>query len=127
MDYKTQMRQLIDIVKQNSFDNKLEDVMDDLMTLTTATKDLTDRINTRVKKSLNVDTASLKKSNKQKTAKSNAFPSVAPPPKPKAQTTHKTVTPTATSAKDIDDVRRDFVAKQKATQPTTPQSPIGTL
>ena len=52
MDYKNEMRKLIDIVKQQSFEATLADTMDDLLTLTTATKDLSDRINTRVAKSL---------------------------------------------------------------------------
>ena len=125
MDYKTQMRQLIDIVKQNSFEGNLEDTMDDLMTLTGATKDLTDRINTRIQKRLNVDSKSLKKPTTGKAPK--AFPSVAPSSKPKALSTQNTVTATATTAKDIDDMRKDFVAKQKATQAIAPQSPIGTF
>ena len=52
MDYKDEMRKLIDIVKQLSFEAKLEDTLDDLLTLTTATKDLSDRISTLVRKSL---------------------------------------------------------------------------
>ena len=55
MDYKNEMRKLIDIVKQQSFEATLADTMDDLLTLTTATKDLSDRINTRVAKSLNAN------------------------------------------------------------------------
>lgn len=124
MDYKTEMRQLIDIIKRNSFDNKLEDTIDDLMTLTTAAKDLTDRINTRVKKSLNVDSASLKAPTKSKPSKVKSFPSVAPPSKPKPTPTQNTVTSTATSAKDIADMRSDFVAKQAS---TAAQSPKGAL
>ena len=55
MEYKNEMRKLIDIVKQQSFEAKLANTMDDLLTLTTATKELSDRINTRVKKSLNAN------------------------------------------------------------------------
>ena len=51
MDYKTEMRKLIDIVKQQSFDAPLESTLEDLTTLSTAVKDLSDRINTRTKKS----------------------------------------------------------------------------
>ena len=125
MDYKTQMRQLIDIVKQNSFEGNLEDTMDDLITLTGATKDLTDRINTRIQKSLNVDSKSLKKPIKGKALK--AFPSVAPSQKSTPLPTQNSVSATATSAKDIDDMRRDFVTKQKAAQAITPQPPISTF
>ena len=53
MDYKDEMRKLIDIVKQQSFDAPLESTLEDLTTLSTAVKDLSDRITTRTKKSLN--------------------------------------------------------------------------
>ena len=55
MDYKNEMRKLIDIVKRQSFEATLADTMGDLLTLTTATKDLSDRINTRVAKSMNAN------------------------------------------------------------------------
>ena len=51
MDYKTEMRKLIDIVKQQSFDASLESTLEDLATLSTAVKDLSDKINTRTKQS----------------------------------------------------------------------------
>jgi hypothetical protein len=95
-----------------------------LVTLTTAAKDLTDRINTRVAKSLNVDNTKLKAPTKAKRTKVNAFPSVAPPSKPKQLPTQNAVTSTATSAKDIADIRSDFAAKQAA---TAAQSSLGTI
>ena len=52
MDYKDDMRRLIDIVKKLSFEAPLEQTLDDLKTLSTATHDLTDRIEMRVRKSL---------------------------------------------------------------------------
>ena len=66
MDYKTEMRKLIDIVKQQSFDAPLESTLEDLTTLSTAVKDLSDRINTRTKKSLNPnDKVKAKKKSKE--------------------------------------------------------------
>ena len=52
MEYKDDMRRLIDIVKKMSFEAPLEQTLDDLKTLSTATHDLTDRIEMRVRKSL---------------------------------------------------------------------------
>ena len=52
MDYKGDMRRLIDLVKKMSFEAPLEQTLDDLKTLSTATHELTDRIELRVRKSL---------------------------------------------------------------------------
>ena len=89
MDYKNEMRKLIDIVKQQSFEATLADTMDDLLTLTTATKDLSDRINTRVAKSLNAndnDAIKYKPNAKSKAKKVKNFPSITPPTIPKSLT-----------------------------------------
>ena len=87
MDYKNEMRKLIDIVKQQSFEAKLEDTLDDLLTLTTATKDLSDRISTRARKSLQPNDKEKKKTNKSSTAKTiKSFPSITPPPIPESKT-----------------------------------------
>ena len=130
MDYKNEMRKLIDIVKQQSFEAKLEDTLDDLLTLTTATKDLSDRISTRVRKSLQPNDKEKKKTNKSSTTKTvKSFPSITPPPIPKSKNlpTSNTVSSTATSAKDIDNVRNDFTAKQQAVQPIKAQGTVGAL
>jgi hypothetical protein len=130
MDYKNEMRKLIDIVKQQSFEAKLEDTLDDLLTLTTATKDLSDRISTRVRKSLQPNDKEKKKINKSSTAKTvKSFPSITPPPIPKSKNlpTSNAVSSTATSAKDIDNVRKDFMAKQQAVQPIKAQGTVGAL
>ncbi len=42
MDYKDELRKWIDVVKQQSFSAPLTTTLDDLKTLTTATKDLSD-------------------------------------------------------------------------------------
>ena len=97
MDYKNEMRKLIDIVKQQSFEATLADTMDDLLTLTTATKDLSDRIEMRVRKSLTADTKTAnKKASKKKAKKSKAikpFPSIKP--NNTQQQTQQTTTPSS--------------------------------
>ena len=132
MDYKNEMRKLIDIVKQQSFEATLADTMDDLLTLTTATKDLSNRINTRVAKSLNAndsDAIKYKPNTKSKAKKVKSFPSITPPSKPKSNNlpTANAVSSTSTSANDIQNVRNDFMAKQQASQPIKPQGSVGTL
>jgi ABC-type microcin C transport system duplicated ATPase subunit YejF len=52
MDYKDEMRKLIDIVKQQSFTAPLEQTLDDMKTMANAVKDMSDRIDLRVRKSL---------------------------------------------------------------------------
>jgi hypothetical protein len=52
MDYKDEMRKLIDIVKQQSFTAPLEQTLDDMKTIANAVKDMSDRIDLRVRKSL---------------------------------------------------------------------------
>ena len=75
MNCKDEMRKLIDLVKQQSFDAPLESTLEDLTTLSTAVKDLSDRITTRTKKSLNPnDKGKTKPLRKVKKAK--PFPSV---------------------------------------------------
>ena len=53
MNYKDEMRKLIELVKQQGFDAPLENTLEDLTTLSTVVKDLSDRITTRTQKSLN--------------------------------------------------------------------------
>ena len=132
MDYKNEMRKLIDIVKQQSFEATLADTMDDLLTLTTATKDLSDRINTRFTKSLNAnDSDAIKyKPNAKSTAKKvKSFPSITPPltPKSKNLPTSNAVSSTSTSANDIQNIRNDFMAKQQSSQSIKPQGTVETL
>ena len=52
MDYKDDMRKLIDIVKQQSFTAPLEQTLDDMKMMANAVKDMSDRIDLRVRKSL---------------------------------------------------------------------------
>ena len=110
MDYKNEMRKLIDIVKQQSFEATLADTMDDLLTLTTATKDLSDRINTRVAKSLNAndnDAIKYKPNAKSKAKRVKNFPYITPPPTPTAKNlpTSNALSSTSTTPTDIPHVR----------------------
>ena len=61
MQYKDEMRRLIDIVKQQSFNAPLVQTLDDLKTMTNAVKDLSDRVEMRVRKSLTADTKTANK------------------------------------------------------------------
>ena len=77
MDYKDEMRKLIDIVKQQSFTAPLEQTLDDMKTMANAVKDMSDRIDLRVRKSLQpTDKAKKKTAKKSKgIAKAKPFPS----------------------------------------------------
>ena len=118
MDYKTEMRKLIDIVKQQSFDAPLESTLEDLTTLSTAVKDLSDRINTRTKKSLNPN-------DKVQAKKVNPFPSVKPLPIPQSKNTPSTNDKLQTLKQyDFNKQRDDFVDRQQAVQSIKPQSTV---
>lgn len=124
MDYKTEMRKLIDIVKQQSFDAPLESTLEDLTTLSTAVKDLSDRINTRTKKSLNPNDK-VKAKKKSKTKKVNPFPSVKPLPIPQSKNTPSTNDKLQTLKQyDFNKQRDDFFDRQQAVQSIKPQSTI---
>lgn len=113
------MRGLIDIVKQQSFNAQLLQMLGDLKTMTNSVKDLSDRVEMRVRKSLTADAKTAnKKTSKKKTKKSKA---VKPFPSIKPNNTQQTTTPsTATnslstnnnvgassfSAKDIRDMHK---------------------
>ncbi len=125
MEYKDDMRKLIDIVKQQSLSAPLQQTLDDMKMLTTAVKDLNDRIEIRVRKSLvkSDSTATAKPTKKVKKAK--PFPSVSSPPPPT-----KPNIPTQTSDKmkvlqkaDFNKMRDDLLAKQQSLQPTKPIPP----
>jgi hypothetical protein len=128
MEYKDDMRRLIDIVKKMSFEAPLEQTLDDLKTLSNATHELTDRIEMRVRKSLQpADTPKSKKLKKAKQPKVRPFPSVTPPASPpqKALPTANPVTTSAISAGDYERIRQDFTSKQNALAPIKPSPPLG--
>ena len=133
MQYKDEMRRLIDIVKQQSFNAPLVQTLDDLKTMTNAVKDLSDRVEMRVRKSLTADTKiANQKASKKKAKKSKAikpFPSIKPNNTQQTTTpssatnslpTNNNVSSSSFSAKDISDMRNDFVQKQQALQPIKP-------
>ena len=134
MQYKDEMRRLIDIVKQQSFNAPLVQTLDDLKTMTNAVKDLSDRVEMRVRKSLTADTKTTdKKTSKKKSKKSKAIkPNNTQTTQQQTQQTTTPSTPTNSlptnnnvsassfSAKDIIDMRNDFVQKQQALQPIKP-------
>jgi hypothetical protein len=125
MNYKDEMRKLIDLVKQQSFDAPLESTLDDLTTLSTAVKDLSDRITTRTKKSLNPnDKGKTKPLSKAKKAK--PFPSVTPLPIPQSKNTPQQKADKLNTLKstDFNKQRDDFVDRQQSIQPTKPQPPM---
>ena len=124
MDYKTEMRKLIDIVKQQSFDAPLESTLEDLTTLSTAVKDLSDRINTRTKKSLNPNDK-VKAKKKSKAKKVIPFPSVKPLPIPQSKNTPSSNDKLQTLKQyDFNKQRDDFVDRQQAVQAIKPQSTV---
>jgi hypothetical protein len=125
MNYKDEMRKLIDLVKQQSFDAPLESTLEDLTTLSTAVKDLSDRITTRTKKSLNPnDKGKTKPLSKAKKAK--PFPSVTPLPIPQTKNTPQQKADKLNTLKstDFNKQRDDFVDRQQSIQPTKPPPPM---
>ena len=127
MEYKDEMRKLIDIVKQQSFTAPLQSTLDDMKVLTTAVKDLNDRIEIRVRKSLVGDDDKAKKKLKTKAVKkAKPFPSISPPTQTQQTSTQSAiptsnaVTSTATTQMDYNKAKDNFVAKQTALQPIKP-------
>ncbi|MDA9949394.1 hypothetical protein N9C16_08430 [Paracoccaceae bacterium] len=128
MDYKKEMRQLIDIVKQQSFDAPLEQTLDDMKTLTTAVKDLSDRIEMRVRKNINPKDKSKKGSSKPTKSYDVSKASI-PKPMPTRNTNNRlptgsSVSSSSVSAKDLDNIKTDFMTRQKSVQPITSQPPV---
>ena len=124
MYYKDEMRRLIDIVKNKSLNEPLQSTLEDMKMLTTAVKDLNDRIEIRVRKSLVGDDKKAKKKIKTKAVKkAKPFPSVTPPIQKQttsnqsALPTANAVTTSATTQMDYNKAKDDFVAKQTALQP----------
>lgn len=127
MEYKDEMRKLIDIVKQQSFTAPLQSTLDDMKVLTTAVKDLNDRIEIRVRKSLVGDDDKAKKKLKTKAVKkAKPFPSISPLTQTQQTSTQSAiptsnaVTSTATTQMDYNKAKDNFVAKQTALQPIKP-------
>lgn len=127
MNYKDEMRKLIDIIKQQSFTAPLSQTLDDLNSLTTATSELSDRINIRVSKSLQPKDKQASKSVRTKGVKKpKPFPSVTPPQIPKSKNTpqQKADKLNAIQATDFNKKRDDFVQRQQSIKPIKPLSSV---
>ena len=131
MDYKDEMRKLIDIVKQQSFTAPLEQTLDDMKTMANAVKDMSDRIDLRVRKSLQPTDKAKKKTTKKSKgiATPKPFPSVKPPQPTTSNTTSQTTSNSAVgsqsfTSRDMSDIRNDYLHKQSELQPIKPQSPF---
>jgi hypothetical protein len=133
MSYQDDMRKIIDIVKRMSFEAPLQQTMADLKQLNDASKDLTDRIETRVRKSLQPadKEAEKKPQSKPKKKPIKKFPSIQPPKPPQkplnpnASSTNNASSNTL-SAKDISDIGQQLKKQQQTNAPITPIKPIGT-
>ena len=119
MDYKDEMRKLIDIFKQQSFTAPLEQTLDDMKTMANAVKDMSDRIDLRVRKSLQpTDKAKKKTAKKSKgIAQAKPFPLVKPQNPTDAALTPRSTPNSAVgsqsfTSKDIRDIRKDYLQKQ---------------
>ena len=124
MNYKDEMRKLIDLVKQQSFDAPLESTLDDMNMLTTAVSDLSDRITLRVSKSLQPNDKKAKASVKKKSnTKLKAFPSVTPLPIPQFKSKNTSDTKN-TKQQTISNPKDELLAKQIAVQSIKPQASI---
>lgn len=125
MNYKDEMRKLIDLVKQRSFDAPLESTLEDLTTLSTAVKDLSHRITTCTKRSLNPnDKGKTKPLSKAKKAK--PFPSVTPLPIPQSKNTPQQKADKLNTLKttDFNKQRDNFVDRQQSIKPIKPLSSV---
>ena len=124
MNYKDEMRKLIDLVKQQSFDAPLESTLDDMNMLTTAVSDLSDRITLRVSKSLQPNDKKAKTSVRKKSnAKLKAFPSVTQLPIPQSKLKNTSDTKN-TKQQTISNPKDELLAKQIAVQSIKPQASI---
>lgn len=137
MDYKDEMRRLIDVVKQMGLDAPLEQTLDDLKVMTSATKELSDRIEMRVRKSLqpaDKDKGKVVKGAKRQTRKRTKQPIASlPTPKPKQPNQSNNALPTSTqptssavSQLDYNKSADNFRAQQKNLAPIRPQPPLQT-
>ncbi|WP_341665448.1 hypothetical protein, partial [Vibrio sp.] len=100
-------------------------------TMANAVKDMSDRIDLRVRKSLQpTDKAKKKTAKKSKgIAKAKLFPSVKPP-QPSVSNATQQATPNnafgsqSFKSKDVGNIRNDYLQKQIELQPIKPQSPF---
>ena len=106
MEYKDEMRRLIDIVKQQSLSAPLQQTLDDMKILTTAVKDLNDRIEIRVRKSLFKSDSKATAKPTKKVSKAKPFPSVSSPPTQPKPNNNPPQTDAKAHIKDIASLRQ---------------------
>ena len=113
------------------FRTQLEQISEDANKRANAVKDMSDRINLRVRKSLQpTDTIKKKTAKKSKgIAQAKPFPSVKPPQPTMSNaasqaTSNSAVVSQSFASKDISQIRNDFLQKQSELQPIKPQSPF---
>ena len=131
MDYQEEMRKHIDMVKKMSMTAPLDQTLEDMKMLSSAVKDLSDRIEMRVRKSLVPDDSKAKKvSSKTKSSSKTPKPFPSIKPRQNLPTNNQSTLPTSNpvssssvSAMDISNSQSDFIAKQKALQPVSPVPP----
>jgi len=125
MDYKSEMLKWIEIVKQSSFEKPLEQALDDLKIVASVTKDLSDRIEMRVRKGLQASDETKSKPTQVKKTKKKKLPKVPTPlqqlPKPNVQQQQQpSALSTAVSSNDYERLKQN----KSASAPITPQPPI---
>lgn len=135
MDYKTEMRKLIDIVKQMGLKAPLEQTLDDLKVLSAATKDLSDRVEMRVRNGLQQsDKGKGKVVARKKTTPKTRTTQIEPSqPKPQAQqqsqsdgglpTTNQPNT-SAITQQDYNRAADKFIKQQRSLAPIRSQPPL---
>ena len=135
MDSVSEMRKLIDAVKAESFTAPLPQVVQNLTLLSTATKDLSDRLAIRINKKLDDKPKTKNKKSKKSVPnipvpKSNS-PQYSTAQKPTSATNNNSSLPTSNpvssssvSSNDYNTVAKNFASQQQslsAIQPIPPQ------
>jgi len=135
MDSVSEMRKLIDAVKAESFTAPLPQVVQNLTLLSTATKDLSDRLAIRINKKLDdkpkTKTKKSKKSVPKIPAPKSNSPQYSTAQKPTSATNNNSSLPTSNpvssssvSSNDYNTVAKNFASQQQslnAIQPIPPQ------
>lgn len=135
MDSVSEMRKLIDAVKAESFTAPLPQVVQNLTLLSTATKDLSDRLAIRINKKLDDKPKTKNKKTKKSVPKMPSLKSNSPQhstaPKPTSATSNNSSIPTSNpvssssvSSNNYNAVAKNFASQQQslnAIQPIPPQ------
>jgi ABC-type Fe3+-citrate transport system substrate-binding protein len=122
---------IVQTIELQSFTAPLEQTLDDMKTMANAVKDMSDRIDLRVRKSLQPTDKAKKKISKKSKGISKPKPFLSDnPPQPSVSnatqqaTSNNAVGSQSFTRKDISDIRNDYLQKQSELQPIKPQSPF---